>query len=312
MFEKVLELIKKYDTIIIHRHSNPDGDAMGSQIGMKDLILDNFPGKEVFVVGDNPNRLVFIAGRPMDEIPDCTYIGALAIILDTPSEDMVGDERYKLAETTLRIDHHIFSKKFADYEVIDSSYESCAGLVTEFAIESNLIVGPEAASALYTGIVTDSGRFRYDSTTSDTFRRVSFLLKSDVNINSIYLKLYSSDLESVKLRAHFSLKIQLTEHKVGYIYTTKKELEELGLSAIAATRGYVNTMSDIKGVRIWAAFAECDDGVICELRSSAFNINPVATKYGGGGHAKASGATVPSKEIAMKMLRDLDRMAESQ
>ena len=309
MFEKALDLIKQYDTIIIHRHDNPDGDALGSQIGLKNLILDNFPQKEVFVVGDNPSRLEFIAGRPMDEIPDCTYVGALAIILDTSAEGMISDSRYKNADKTLRFDHHIFISKIADEEVVDTTCESCAGLVTEFAMQCNLIVSKEAATALYTGIVTDSGRFRYGSTNSDTFRRTSFLLKSDIDINSIYLKLYSTDLESVKLRAKFTLKIQLTEHRVAYIYNTKRDLENLNINAFGATRGFVNTMADIKGVHIWAAFAESEDGVVCELRSSGVSINGVATKYGGGGHAQASGATVPDKEIAMKVLKDLDRMA---
>ncbi len=309
MFEKALELIKRYDTIIIHRHSNPDGDALGSQIGLKYLILDNFPAKEVFVVGDNPSRLEFIAGRPMDEIPDCTYVGALAIIVDTSADYMVSDERYRNADRTLRFDHHIFISKFADEEVVDTTCESCASLITEFAMQCNLLVSKEAATALYTGIVTDSGRFRYSSTTSETFRRTSFLLKSGIDINSIYLKLYSTDLESVKLRAKFTLKIQLTEHRVAYIYNTKKDLEELGINAFGATRGFVNTMADIRGVHLWVAFAESDDGVVCELRSSGPSINAVAVKYGGGGHAQASGATVPNREIAMKVLKDLDRMA---
>ena len=309
MFEKALKLIKQYSTIIIHRHSNPDGDALGGQIGMRHLILDNYPDKKVFVVGDKPSRLEFIADRPMDEIPDSTYSGALAIILDTSSENMISDDRYKLADKTLRMDHHIFLTRIADEEVVDTRCESCCGVITEFAMQCNLIVSREAATALYTGIVTDSGRFRYGSTSSDTFRRTSFLLKCDIDINSIYLRLYSSSLESVKLRAVFTMKIQLTEHRVAYIYATKKELEELGLTAVAAARGYVNTMADIKGVNYWVAFAEGDDGIVCELRSAGDNINGVAVKYGGGGHAQASGATVPNKEIAMKVLKDLDRMA---
>ncbi|MBQ6672123.1 MAG: bifunctional oligoribonuclease/PAP phosphatase NrnA [Spirochaetales bacterium] len=312
MFEKILEAITRHDTIIIHRHNNPDGDALGSQVGLLHLIRDNFPGKKVYMVGDNSARYEFIPGRPMDTIDDSEYNGALAIILDTSAQDMVSDDRYTLAQTTARIDHHIFIKQFCDIEVIDHNYESCAGLVTEFAIECNLKVSDEAASALYTGTVTDSGRFRYDATTSDTFRRVSFLMKNNINLNRIYMKLYSNTLESMRLKARFTMKIQLTEHRVGYIYTTRKELEELGLNAFEATRGYVNTMSDMKDVHIWAAFAEGSDGIVCELRSSIHNINPIAVKFGGGGHARASGATVPDKEIAMKVLRDLDRMAASE
>ena len=312
MFEKALEEIKKHDTIIIQRHKNPDWDAMGSQVGLYHLLKDNFPEKTVYMVGDESTRYAFIAGRPMDSIPDETFRDALSVILDTPTVDLLSDNRYILADSSVRFDHHIFVKQFCDTEVIDRSYESCAGLVTEFAIECGLSVSDEAATALFTGIVTDSGRFRYDATSSGTFRRASFLMKNNIDTNRIYRILYETNLEALRLKAHFTMKIQMTEHNVGYIYSTRKDLEELGISAFEATRGYVNTMSDIKGVKIWAAFAEDRDGIAVEIRSSDYNINPIAVKFGGGGHAKASGATVPDREIAMKVLRDLDRMAASE
>ena len=105
------------------------------------------------------------------------------------------------------------------------------------------------------------------------------------------------------------LKIQFTEHKVGYIYTTKEELAATGVDAFTVSRGMVNTMGEIRGVDIWVNFTEADDGVWCELRSSKYNINTIAVKYGGGGHIKASGATVKDREVAMQMLADLDEIA---
>ena len=93
MFHEVLQAIKAYDTIIIHRHNRPDGDAMGSQIGLKNVILENFPHKQVFVVGDQPGFFGFMEGSVMDEIPDSTYEGALAIILDSGSVHMISDDR---------------------------------------------------------------------------------------------------------------------------------------------------------------------------------------------------------------------------
>ena len=312
MFEKALEEIKRHDTIIIQRHKNPDGDAMGSQVGLYHLLKDNFPEKTIYMVGDESPRYAFIAGRPMDTIDDVTFKDALTVILDTPTVDLLSDDRYILADSSVRFDHHIFVKQFCDVEVIDWSYESCAGLVAEFAIECNLKVSDEAATALFTGMVTDSGRFRYDATSSGTFRRASFLMKNDIDTNKIYRILYETNLEALRLKALFTMRIQTTEHHVAYFYCTKRDLEELGLSAYEATRGYVNTMSDIKDVKIWAAFAEGKDGIAVEIRSSDYNINPIAVKFGGGGHAKASGATVPNKEIAMKVLRDLNRMAASE
>lgn len=309
MFRQAYQEIQEAHRIIIHRHKNPDGDAIGSQIGLKHMICDTFPDKEVYVVGDDPKRYGFLADTPMDVIADSTYTGALAIILDTSATALISDERYTLASRTLRIDHHLFCEKIADVEVVDSSYESCCGLVTSFAMETGMKVSRTAATALFAGTVTDSGRFRFDSTSAGTFERVSFLLKRDIDTNWIYKNLYTESIGALKMKAHFIQKAQFTDNNVGYIYTTREELNELGISAFSASRGYVNTLSDLEGVNIWVAFAEAENGVLCELRAADRNINPIAVKYGGGGHAKASGATVADKATAMAMLKDLNEMA---
>ena len=308
MFADLLKAIQKHETIIIHRHSRPDGDALGSQIGMKYLIENNFPHKSVYIVGDGPGYLGFMDGAIMDEIPDGTYDGALAIILDTSSAHMISDERYTKATMTARMDHHIFQGKIAQVEACDSTFESCCGLITQFALECGLKLNAKAAKALYTGMVTDSGRFRYDSTNARTLRLASALLEQDFDTNDIYRGLYAETMESKQLRARFILKAQLASSHVAYIYTTKEEMQELGRDVFTISRGMVNTMADLRGVEIWANFTETDEGVICELRSAEQNINPIAVKYGGGGHAKACGATVRDRETAMAMLDDLKKL----
>ena len=310
MFEAILKEIKEYDRIIIHRHSRPDGDALGSQIGMMHILKDNFPEKEVLMVGDSAGHYSFMDDCVMDEIPDEKYADALAIILDLSAKHLISDHRCLNAKRTARMDHHIFVENIADVEVVDTSYESCCGLVTAFALESGLALSPRSAKALYTGMVTDSGRFRYDSTTSQTFRLAAALLEQKFDTNDIYRKLYADDLARIQLKAKFTLKIQRTDAGVAYIYTPKEEVDALGVDTFTISRGMVGTMSDIKGVDIWANFTETEQGVLCELRSSKYNINPIAVKYGGGGHAKASGATVESKEIAMQMLNDLDALTK--
>lgn len=310
MFEKVIKEIEKYGRIIIHRHSKPDGDALGSQLGLKQIIKDNYPSKEVFVVGDMTERYAFMADEPMDEISDEAYEGALAIILDTSARGLISDVRYEKAEKTVRIDHHIFVETIADIEVTDTSFESCCGMIAELARESGLKLSSKSAKSIYTGMITDSGRFRYDSTNSRTFALASFLMEQDFSTNDIYKNLYSDDFKFIKLRAQFVLKIAFTEKNVAYIYTEREEAKSYGVDIFSISRGMVATMSDIKGVDIWVNFTETEDGVLCELRSSKYNINPIAVKYGGGGHAKASGATLKNREEAMKMLCDLDELTE--
>ncbi len=310
MFEKCLELINKYDNIVIHRHINPDGDAIGSQVGLKYLILENFPDKNVYIVGDNPVRYSFMDESTPQEVPDSFYNDALAIVLDTSSAELISDQRYKTARETFRIDHHIQSESITDYEVDDTSYESCCGLITAFAKEQNLKLTPLVAKSLFTGIVTDSGRFRYDATTSRTFDLCSYLMQVPFDTDSIYRNLYSQSFEDVLFRAQFILKIKFTSHNVAYIYSTKEDVISYNRDFFSISRGMVSVMADIKGVDIWVNFTENEKGVIVELRSSKYNINKIAVKYGGGGHEKASGATLKDRETAMAMLADLDKLAE--
>ena len=310
MFEQLFDAIKKYDRIIIHRHSNPDGDALGSQIGLKNILTENFPEKEIYTVGDSSVRFGFMEGAQTDTIPDEYYMNALAIVLDTSATSLINDARYSTAELSACVDHHIFCENFTDIEVRDTSYESCCGLITEFAIECGLKLNSLAAKSLYTGMVTDSGRFRYDSTNSNTFRLASFLMKHDFDTNDIYSHLYADDFSYIRLRAEFVLKIKFTENNVAYIYTTKEELSSYAADTFSISRGMVSTMSDIRGVDAWVNFTETENGVLCEIRSSKYNINPIAVKYGGGGHAKASGATLKDYEEAMSVLNDLNNLSE--
>lgn len=305
MYNKIIEAIEKYDRIIIHRHSNPDGDALGSQIGLKHILKTNYPEKEIYTVGDSSKRYGFMEDSATDIIPDEYYKGALAFVLDTSAKSLVSDERYALADMSIKMDHHIFTETFCDLELIDTSFESCCGLIGMFAKKTGLKLSPLAAKSLYTGMITDSGRFRYDSVSSQTFSVAAFLMEQKFNTNDIYSNLYADELFFIQLRAKFVLKITLTDAPVSYIYTTLDEAKSYNADTFTISRGMVNTMGDIKGVDIWVNFTETEDGVLCELRSSKYNINPIAVKYGGGGHAKASGATVKDRAEAMAMLDDL-------
>lgn len=308
MFEAILSKIKDYDTIIIHRHTRPDGDALGSQIGLKHILKENFPRKQVYAVGDGPGFFGFMEDAVMDEIDDSLYDGALAVILDCGAASLISDSRYTRARALIRIDHHLFCGPIADTEVIDSSFESCCGMIAQFALESGLRLNPLAAKSLYTGMVTDSGRFRYDSTTARTFRLAAFLMEQEFDTNDIFRDLYADTFENKKMKAQFLLKVQFAPNGTAYIYTTLEELKAMNASTFTVSRGMVNTMADIKGTDIWVNFTETEEGVLCEIRSNGLNINPIAVKYGGGGHAKASGATVPDRKTAMEMLHDLDEM----
>jgi phosphoesterase RecJ-like protein len=133
-------------------------------------------------------------------------------------------------------------------------------------------------------------------------------MKTKFDTSSIYSNLYADELDFIKLRAKFVLKIETTPYRVAYIYTTLEEAKSYGADNFTLSRGMVNTMGDIRGIDTWVNFTETEDGVLCEIRSNKFNINPIAVKYGGGGHAKASGATLKDKTEAMLLLADLNSL----
>lgn len=310
MYSKFLDAIIKHEIIIIHRHLRPDGDALGSQFGLKEVLIANFPNKEIYAVGDSTERLRFMGD--FDEIEEYKYKDALIIVLDTPEENMISDNRYNMGKYIIKIDHHIPRSNYGDLEIIDTSFESCASLVSDIVLSLKLVINEEAAKALFTGIITDSGRFRYDSVTSKTFYIAAKLMESNLNLSDIYNKLYIEDLKIVRLRSIFTLKFELTKNNVAYIMTTKEELKQYDIDIFTVSRGMVNTMSGIKGIDIWVNFTEdeLNNCIIAEIRSSKYNINKIATKYGGGGHLLASGASLKDFTEARKMLEDLDELIE--
>lgn len=307
MFQEAFQAIQEYDTIIIHRHKFPDGDAIGSQLGLAALLKDNFKEKKVYVVGDEATRFPFLNPK-MDEIPDELYRDALAIILDCGATHLICDERYKTAAKTLRIDHHIYCEKIADIDVVDSTYESACGLVAMLAKECGLSLSPVSATALYTGMVTDSGRFVFDCVNARTFSLAAFLMSQPIDTANIFYNLYAEDFDDILARADSMHKIRFTENRVAYIYNTREELPADD-AAPSVSRKSVGLMRDIKGVFIWVSFTEAEGCVLVELRSNRYNVNPVAVKYGGGGHKKASGCSVPDRETAMQLLEDLNALA---
>jgi phosphoesterase RecJ-like protein len=300
--------IKEFDTIIIHRHQKPDGDAIGSQIGLKEAIISTFPNKYVKIVGDALGRYSFMG--QMDEVEDDLYKEALVIVCDSGAEKLISDERYKTGKYLIKIDHHIPQGEYGNMTLVDTSFESCAGLIADFCYQTNMKLNKSSATALYTGIVTDSGRFRYSQTTPRTLLTASHLLEYGVEIDKIYNNIYIEKLKNVKLKAKLTDKFVVLPSGVAYLINTKKDIEEYGLPIFEISRGMVGIMSGIEEISIWANFSEDTNGdIYCELRSNGKNINQVAVKYGGGGHLQASGTTLKNFDEVKLLIADLEKVA---
>ncbi|MFR8882141.1 MAG: DHH family phosphoesterase, partial [Streptococcus agalactiae] len=153
IFQQILDKIKEYDTIIIHRHMRPDPDALGSQIGLRDIIRHNFPKKKVLATGFDEPTLAWIA--KMDQVTDQDYQGALVIVTDTANTPRIDDERYKKGDFLIKIDHHPNDEVYGDLSYVDTNASSASEIVTDFALSCDLLLSTSAARVLYNGIVGD-------------------------------------------------------------------------------------------------------------------------------------------------------------
>ncbi len=306
MFNEIYNKIKEYDTIIIHRHTRPDGDALGSQIGLKEAILATFPNKCVKIVGDMIERYSWFG--KMDEVEDSLYKNALVIVCDCGAEKLISDERYNTGKYLIKIDHHLPQDNYGDTIYVDTTRESCAGVIAEMIANTPLQLNKDGALALFAGIVTDSGRFRYSQTNSKTFEIASYLMSYDIDTEYIYSKIYIEKLANVKLRAKLVSKFKVTSDGVAYLINTKEDVAKYGLPIFDISRGMVNIMSGIEGINIWSNFTETETGeVYCEFRSNGANVNKVAVMFGGGGHLQASGCTLSSKDMIKDVIKELNK-----
>lgn len=308
--ETIKKLIESYNKIIIHRHTRPDLDALGSQIGLMEAIKATYPSKEVYVVGDE-NKYSFVGS--MDTIDDEVYNNALAIITDVAVKALTSDDRYNLAKEVIVIDHHTNTSDIEGATLlIDSSFSSACELVTTFIKKQGFKVSKKGATALFGGLVTDTGRFFYPSITSNTFNVAAYLLEQGADFKFIYDNLYIEDLESKKMKSYFSNKFETTKHNVAYLMNDSDVFEKFNVDTFTISRGMVNVMSGIEGINIWVNFTydKENNKVLAEIRSRDCITVDIAKKYGGGGHNMACGASLKDFDEAKEMLKDLDERSK--
>lgn len=291
VMNKILEKIKEYETIIIHGHKRPDGDCYGAQFGLKDLIQTSFPKKEVYVVGETSEFVSFVG--TVDTISDDKYNGALSIVVDTATKERISDDRYTLGSEVIKIDHHIPIDNYGDYIWVDTSFPSCAQMIAHFFNSfPELKISPKGANAMYTGIVTDTGRFRYRGVSKLTHEIAGLLIEEGADIVEIDQNLSKETVELFKFKADLLHKVKFDEGFV-YVTITKEDILKYGISHEDASSN-VNLLGGIEGYNVWMLFIETDDEVRIRIRSSKIDIDTLANKFNGGGHKMASGARINS------------------
>ena len=307
--QEVLNKIKEYDRIIIFRHSRPDGDAIGSTKGFQKILKLSFPEKEVYLQNCDFSDYLAFLGPEDGEIDVELYKDALGIVLDTGNASRISNQNFSLCREIIKLDHHIPLESYGTLEWVEEERSSTCEMVAAFydAFKDELKVDKEAATYIYTGMVTDSGRFRFRDVSAETMRLAGIMLNYGIDTEWIFANLYIKEYDMFKFESFVYKKMKRTRNGVAYIHITDEIKEKFGLTMENASSA-VSYMDSIKDSLIWVAFIDSPDGTIrVRLRSRFMTINEIAEKYRGGGHASAAGATLLDKSEIKKLLKDADK-----
>ncbi|MBQ2241573.1 MAG: bifunctional oligoribonuclease/PAP phosphatase NrnA [Clostridia bacterium] len=308
LMNAVLEKIKEYDRIFIFRHIRPDGDCVGSSKGLCEILRLSFPEKDVRVVDWQKCDYLAFLDIEEESVDDSLYADELAIVIDTATSERISNQKFSLCREVVKIDHHIPVENYGVINWVEEHSSSACEMIARFYLEfkDQLKINERAATLIYTGMVTDSGRFRFRGVSGDTMRAAGAMLEVGIDTDRLYANLYIDDFDQLKFKAHVYNKMKITENGVAYIHVTAKMQEQFALTAEKASAS-VSYLDSIRGSLIWLAFIDNADGTIrVRLRSRFVTINDIAEKYRGGGHDCASGATLLKKSEIRKLLADAD------
>ncbi len=304
----IVEALKEAKTVLIATHIFPDGDALGSQLGLA-TILESM-GKKVIRYSEEKASYLYDflpeSDKLITELPQLEQIDCV-IALDCGDKLRLGkaaDELQK-SKNLLVIDHHAGHKNFGDYRWVESTRSSTGEMVYELSLQLGVDLSNEAAYCLYVAIVTDTGSFKYASTSARTFAIAGKLLEKGLNPEKIAGKLFDNFTES---RLHLLQSVLSTlelygNGKLAIITATKKMLEITGATA-EDTETFINYPRSLATVKVAAFVKETDEVISVSMRSKGtYNVAEVARKLNGGGHRNAAGCKFRDGET-LKEARD--------
>ncbi|MCP0885993.1 bifunctional oligoribonuclease/PAP phosphatase NrnA [Ligilactobacillus sp. WILCCON 0076] len=306
---EILAQIKKYDTIVIHRHKRPDPDAYGSQCGLAEILRASFPNKKIYQVGENVASLNWIATP--NEIADEVYQNALVIVTDTANTPRVDDERYTTGKYLIKIDHHPNDDVYGDICWVNTEASSCSEIIVDLynSLAKELVLPSRAAAMLYAGIVGDTGRFMYSATTPHTLRIAAQLVELGIDAPLINRKLDGITESVARLSAYVLQNMVVTKHNAAYIVLNRDVMETFKLGD-SGTSQIVPLVGKLENVVCWTVFVQQkDQSYRLRIRSKGPVINELAKEYKGGGHPLASGAVLASADGIDDYINKLDALA---
>lgn len=311
--DNILEEIKKAETILLLTHQTPDGDAIGSTLAMN-IALKNIDKKPDMIIREVPRTFDFLPCRK--QIINDSDIKQYDLVISLDCADLnrlEGKEYFEQAKKTIVIDHHSSNKMFGDFNFVNPVSPACCQVLIGMFDYFNIDINQDIGTCLLTGIITDTGGFKYPGITAETFEFTAELLQKDVNVSDIYRRVLQT-----KTKANFELMKKtidrmefLEDGKVTFTYIDKKDLDEVQ-AEVGDHEGLVEIGRDIEGVEVSIFIRqENEDTYKISMRSGdKVNVSDVCLMFGGGGHQRAAGASMHGtvEEIKEKIIKEIEKV----
>jgi len=299
-FKPIIDDIKNSRTFLIYTHVNMDGDAVGSSLAMCRMLRAMGKGAFIIIQDEYPAYLSFLkdkmGGMPyfLNEAP---FKPDLSIALDISSENRLEERRDSFfnAKKTVCIDHHLTDEPIGDNYVVDSTASATSLLILEMCLEAGFEIDKKAAECLYTGIVTDTGAFKYSNADKRTLEAICKLYDYEIDHASLCTKIFDEyPLAQLKLEALAVDRAVVIAGGMAVIsWCETSDLEALGAD-MSMAETCIDAIRKIQGTEVAAFIKQKGENVykVSFRAKNDANVNWIARELGGGGHEKASGATI--------------------
>jgi bifunctional oligoribonuclease and PAP phosphatase NrnA len=304
--KRILDEIRDLNNFCVVGHIRPDGDCIGSQLGLA-LALQN-AGKKVRCWNEDavPQKLRFLDTEKLFEKPHAGEKFDCVIATDCASFERLGKagEHIQDRKLFINIDHHTSNTRYADINWVAGKEPSCGELIYKLLRAANWTVTKPIADCLFTAVSTDTGSFQYSTTRPGTYHVAGDLVKRGANLAKICDEVYQSySLQRVRLLRHVYNSFKLTHNdQIAYFWLKQKDFARTGAER-SDTEGMIEHVRDIEPVVVACAFEELEPELMrISLRSKngKVNVNEIAAQFGGGGHSAAAGARIPGKPISVQ------------
>ncbi|HVU27687.1 MAG TPA: bifunctional oligoribonuclease/PAP phosphatase NrnA [Verrucomicrobiae bacterium] len=306
IIDRILETIREHKTFCIVGHVRPDGDCIGSQLGLA-LALRN-EGKRVVCWNEDavPPKLKFLDPDGLFEKPKRGEKFDCVIATDCASFERLGKARDCIGHRKIfiNIDHHVSNTRYADINWVSGREPSCGELIFRLLKVARWPITKQIADCLFTAVSTDTGSFQYPTTRPGTFHAGAELVTRGANLAKICDEVYQSyPLSRARLLRHLYNKFKLADHdRIGYLWLKKKDFARTGADS-DETEGLIDHIRDIEPVVVAIVFEELEPELTrISLRSKnvKLNMSDVAAQFGGGGHAAAAGARILGRPLSVQ------------